>query len=469
MARSRGARTANDASGKPTPVPAFVFAFLCFFPYPALSLGASTGLQVNHLVSFAAIPVILMKRPPRRHVLAIVVFVGCLLVSAFGSLLLGNITVPDIMVKATFALVIAASVLIPAGYLARAEHVVPIGLGAALAIMVHAGVGLYQEISYARSTFPLLGVYQNPSFLPLREVAEDYALWIKRPFGLFPEPSAMTSSIGPWLILFAGVLLHHRWRTAMRPSARIVLFLALVCGATLVLRARSGYAPLWVASLVPVVIFSPLVRGRVRRTRSPRLLLLLVGGMAVAVVGFVFARERIGGGEVEENASWQARQQSIVIALTAPSRDLGHVVFGFGPGQAATYLLSTPTADLLPEWYRSSSVEPVGTVWSVLGTLYMELGLFGLALIVVLVAAIVRAILRSSARLLGFCVFAAWLAGVTVTTSYFPLSPIWLCLGLLLAWDRVFVPVAAVVPVPVRRREPVATPRFRRVASGVVG
>lgn len=469
MARSNEAAESRTDAAKPTPVLAFIFAFVCFFPYPALSLGASTGLQANHLIAILAVPVILLRRPPRRHLLGIIVFVASLLITAFASLLLGNIAVPGIMVKAMIALVIAAVVLIPAGYLARTEHIVPLTLGAAVAILIHAGVGFYQEMSYARSTFPFLGFYQNPSFLPLSDVAEDYALWIKRPFGLFPEPSAMTSSIGPWLVLFAGILLHHQWRSAMRPTAKILLFVALVCGATLVLRARSGYAPLWVASLLPVLFFSPIARRRIRKTRSPRVLFVLVGGMAVAIVAVVFAGERIGGGEVEENASWQARQQSIVIALTAPSQDVSRFIFGFGPGQSATYLLSTSTAELLPEWYESSSIEPVVTVWSVLGTLYMEMGLFGLGLIVALVTGIARAVSRSSARLLGCCVFAAWLAGVTVTTSYFPLSPIWLCLGVLLAWDRVFVAIPAAAPVVIRRREAISAPRFRRAASGGVG
>jgi hypothetical protein len=102
----------------------------------------------------------------------------------------------------------------------------------------------------------------------------------------------------------------------------------------------------------------------------------------------------------------------------------------------------------------------------------MEMGLIGAALIVAMLTAIGRAIARSSARLLGVCTLAAWLAGVTVTTSYFPLSPIWLCLALLLAWDRVFVPVPVAAParVPVLTPLPVIVParRYRRVASGVL-
>jgi hypothetical protein len=53
---------------------------------------------------------------------------------------------------------------------------------------------------------------------------------------------------------------------------------------------------------------------------------------------------------------------------------------------------------------------------------------------------IFRAIVRSSARVLGMTAFGVWAAGVTVTTSYPHQAPLWLFLGLLLEWDRVFPP-----------------------------
>ena len=49
-----------------------------------------------------------------------------------------------------------------------------------------------------------------------------------------------------------------------------------------------------------------------------------------------------------------------------------------------------------------------------------------------------RAIVGSSAVLLGLCSLGTWLVGVGATTSYMPLSAIWLFLGALLWWDRLF-------------------------------
>ena len=48
------------------------------------------------------------------------------------------------------------------------------------------------------------------------------------------------------------------------------------------------------------------------------------------------------------------------------------------------------------------------------------------------------AIARSGARLLGLCTLGSWLFSVGATTSYIALSPIWLFLAALFAWDRLF-------------------------------
>jgi hypothetical protein len=423
-------------------------------------------------MALALIPLFGFRRDARRHLVALAALVSALCVSGFASLLVDNIAVSGLMLKMMVMIVLAAIVLIPAGYLATPANLAPIGIGAALAILIHFAVGLIQIQAYQDGNFPFLGFYQNPSFLPLEGVAEDYALWIKRPFGLFPEPSAMTSSLGPWVVILTGVMLNRTWRARIPGLVRVLFVLAIAAGAAFVIMARSGYMPLWVLSLVPVVLFSSGRITRMARRRSP---VALVVGTATLVLLFalaVFARGPVDSDNVEENASWRNRQQSIVIALTAPSQDLSRFVFGFGPGQSTTYLQTTRTADLLPEWYEPSSVEPMIAVASVLGILYMEMGLIAVALFVGLMVSVVRAVMRSSAKILGLGTFGAWLAGVSVTTSYFPLSPIWLCLALLLVWDRVFVAAPAAVPA----RVPVLTPllqlpprrRHHRVASGVL-
>ena len=83
------------------------------------------------------------------------------------------------------------------------------------------------------------------------------------------------------------------------------------------------------------------------------------------------------------------------------------------------------------------SQETVG-IWSVAVIYYAETGLLGAAALLAVLAMAVGAIARSSAVLLGLCAFGSWLVGVIVTTSYSSLSPVWLFLGVVLSWDRLF-------------------------------
>ena len=73
----------------------------------------------------------------------------------------------------------------------------------------------------------------------------------------------------------------------------------------------------------------------------------------------------------------------------------------------------------------------------------METGLVGALALLAVLGMVVGAIARSSAVLLGFCALGTWLVGVAATTSYMPLSAIWLFLGAMLCWDRLFPPPAA--------------------------
>jgi hypothetical protein len=67
-----------------------------------------------------------------------------------------------------------------------------------------------------------------------------------------------------------------------------------------------------------------------------------------------------------------------------------------------------------------------------------EMGLLGAVALALTLIIVLRAIVRSSARLVGFSCLLAWLAGVILTTSYLPMLPLWLLLGVLLNWDRLF-------------------------------
>jgi hypothetical protein len=85
-------------------------------------------------------------------------------------------------------------------------------------------------------------------------------------------------------------------------------------------------------------------------------------------------------------------------------------------------------------------------VFSLAVAFYMENGLLGALAILGVVCLTIRSILRSSAVALGLCGLGTWLFGTGVTTSYLPLSSLWLFLGALLSWDHLFPPRPAVRP-----------------------
>src|SRR5205823_6259127 len=111
---------------------------------------------------------------------------------------------------------------------------------AAAAIVVHGLVGIYQAYSFANDEFPLLFLFKNPSFKSMEEWHQVYARYIKRPCGLFPEPSAMGASLGPWLVLLSGLLIDPAPAKALGWRGGRSAVAAVAGGFALVAMSRSG-------------------------------------------------------------------------------------------------------------------------------------------------------------------------------------------------------------------------------------
>jgi hypothetical protein len=141
----------------------------------------------------------------------------------------------------------------------------------------------------------------------------------------------------------------------------------------------------------------------------------------------------VGGLNDRMDSSWGLRGISIQAGLTS-NTDLTSLAIGVGPGQSTPIIRRQLAGVPLP------SDQDELAIFSLTVCHYMETGLVGaLAILAVLVMAL-RAITRSSAVLLGLSALGTWLVGVMATTSYMPLSAIWLFLGAMLCWDRLFPP-----------------------------
>jgi hypothetical protein len=269
----------------------------------------------------------------------------------------------------------------------------------------------------------------NPSFLSVQENAEIIARYTQRPFGLFPEPSAMSSSLAPWVVFWTAYLCRAVPLNCQPGRRTRALFAAAAAaGLGLIIMSRSGHAAVTLVAMLP---FAALWLARNRATLRSYLVIASVCGVLLPVVLYSASQAlgtRVGGSELG-NSSWEDRTSSLVIGFSLMADgDLAGLVFGMGPG------LSSKAVQ------ENAGLE---AVWSVLLPYVYETGVVGL----LAVCGVGYYLLRqwsSQPYTLAFAAFAGvWLAGVTITTSYNQLLPIWLALGWLTVWPAVCKPAPA--------------------------
>ena len=316
--------------------------------------------------------------------------------------------------------------------------------GIASATLLHAAVGLWQLYCFAGGVFPMPELYVNPSFLSVQDNASTIARYTQRPFGVFPEPSAMSSSLAPWVLFWAAHLCGLvRLKTEPAVWQRRLYAAAAAGGLGLIILSRSGHAAVTVAA---VLAFAAV--WLVRSKATGRTYLTLVAACCVvlpAVLWFaaVSLGDRLGGNSELGNSSWEDRSQSLVIGFSMlADGSAATVLFGMGPGLSGPALWNAARLD---------------AVWSVLLAYVYETGIVGAAA----AACVGQHLLRVGIRSRGGAPFVAialvWLVGVTLTTSYEQLLSLWLTLGWLTVWPAVCEPAAAAAPAPLppaHRREP---------------
>jgi len=131
---------------------------------------------------------------------------------------------------------------------------------------------------------------------------------------------------------------------------------------------------------------------------------------------------RVGGGEMG-NSSWEERSSSLRIGFfMLIEGDVPRLMFGMGVG-----LMS-------PALQNASSID---AVFSVLLNYIYETGLVGL-MVVLAISHLVVKVWKSCRFDLVFAAFGAvWLVGITVTTSYEQLLPLWIALGWMTVWPEI--------------------------------
>ncbi|HSU68348.1 MAG TPA: hypothetical protein VLJ39_15825 [Tepidisphaeraceae bacterium] len=401
---------------------AFLLGFLAFMPYPAIPAGNNTAVQLGSIISIVvAAPLLLQswkRKPYYLYVLLLLPAAVSVLHAGFGQK-----TGLEVSAKALLTWALATITLL-AGQRLLPRASLQVMSGIAVATIVHAVVGAWQFYVFRTGgELPLIGLYVNPSFLSVQENATTIAKWIQRPFGLFPEPSAMSSSLAPWILLWTAELF-GLVKFAQRPSRsqRVLFGIASAAGLLLIISSRSGHA---MVTLAVVFLFGVIWVKNARATARNFATILAVFGVLVPLVAWITllaigdrVREASGA-----NQSWQDRSQSLLIGFKLwTSAGFTDLLFGLGLGL---------TANVMSGQYGLEAI------WSVLLTYIYETGFLG-ALAVTWVGVYLARVWRATRFGVVFAgILFVWLVGVTVTTSYEQLLPIWLSLAYFTVWPGV--------------------------------
>jgi len=389
-------------------------------------MGNSSGLQIGQALVMVALPILLSYGIPRGHLATVGALVLPMLLSSILWIVVFGDVDNSLVMKSLLVETVAILPLVVAGVaVARGAHKA-LFAGVATAILTHAVIAAYQFFAFQRGEFPLLSLFQNPSFL---QPTEDYARYVHRITGLFPEPSAMAASIGPWLILFAGVAVKGSRSLSGLPKTLFAIVAA--AGVAMVLLSATGYSIVLIAILfllfaIGLIAWSDALRG------GRRILVAATLVCAVATAIFVAAQSLQPRLDNVDGLSWSSRAASMKLGLASLVSTPRNVVAGVGPGMSTAWMERTAASE------ASFGKATVVAVWSVCIRYMCETGLLSLLAIGLVLSLSVRAVRRSSERLIGTAALAAWMVSIALTTSYVEMEGMWLFLGLLLSWDGVF-------------------------------
>lgn len=417
---------------------AAVFAFVAFLPYPAIPAGGHSAIQMGNLLALLIVAMTLFTSWSGKayFLLPLILLPACLSVVKTGIVADGDM---QLCFKSMGTLVISAAAVLATQYLAP-RHALAMLLGIAWAAILHTVVGFWQMYSFPRGQFPLLFLYVNPSFLSVQENAETISHFIRRPFGLFPEPSAMSSSLAPWALFWLAELFGLvRLRQAPTRWQRILFAVAAVGTLSLIILSRSGHAMI---TLAAVALFAVIWLLRSRATAGSYMAILGVFGVALPLLVLLLVQSmntRMNGGPTDVDQSWQSRASSLGIGWSL-----------FMAGGPATLLFGIGMGQLAPRMAEASQFD---AAWSVLLPFVYQTGMAGILVLLGIGGYLLKVWRRAGGGAVFAAVFVVWLVGITITTSYNQLLPLWMALGWLSVWPSVCLPAGRQspgVPAPLR-------------------
>jgi hypothetical protein len=397
-----------------------IFSFGVLFPYPALPVGNNTGLQFGHVVTIAALWLMAKRVLVMRDLLACYLL---LVVPSLLPLILGRQS--DVNVNATATQSVALLTFVAAGVaVSRKGAIRNLCVGAALATLVHGVVGIIQQIFYLNEAFPFLQLYVNPSFAEMEtgKITDLYAVYSKRSFGLFPEPSSMFAVLAPWVIIIFNIVFVRT--VQLGRIENIIYILSLIFGGLLIYFAKSGGMPYLALGMLPSLAL--FYKKTLRRPLLQKIVVSLISVLILgfAVYAFLWSFQERAYAELDHGVSWTERLTSILFALQSVFKgDLMPFFFGYGLGDVSTLALAATGSSGIHSWVIAT---------------FMGTGMVGAIGMILVGLKAIRSIRSSSQRMLGYSVFFVWAACAALITGYAQLLGMWAVLGMLLKWDAAF-------------------------------
>ena len=388
----------------------FLWGLALFLPYPALPVGSASGIQLGHLMLLILVPMAMLNRAaiPGAWML-----LGLVSIPQIVSLLANGVQPVDF--NATLANLYALTV-IPAT--AWVFWRVPRAMltGVATVFCLHAAIGVLQVRGFSAGEFPLGSLYVNPAFAPLDPAAQEiYARYVRRPFGLFPEPSSLLAAAGPWLLVLLASLFDDSRRSRNQPVRGAAwLTIAGCLGMVSLMIASASGALVNLAIGLGALLLLIVWRHGARTPVLSATLLVLAALAGVALVAIL--TQRADSELSQSGGSWLARLASLQLGVQVLGQaGMADLWLGYGAGQVAKMAEQMAALDAVQSWVISHLVA-TGLV-----------GAMSLALCALL---LVRAVRRTGDPFTWTIVLIVWLAGPLYVTAYQDLFGLWALLAL---------------------------------------
>lgn len=384
---------------------AVAFIVLSFLPYAAVPLGNSTNIP---LAAIAA--ALLTLRLARSAKLTVLVLVLCTL-PFIASLLRQLFENSAVNANAYFTAAFGVLTFFGAASMVDILRERAAGIISSC-ISTSAVLALIQKYVYLdNGVVPLIELYNVPGYASVAANAQTIALYIRRPFGLFPEPSFLAGTLA--LGCAGYLLLIRRFSIQLKFSGVLSLVLATIA----IYVSDSGSAVICIAVLA-IAALSPFIRRN-------RIVVLLV---PIAVAGAVWLGLSIVMSRQDGvNTSWNDRLASILGGGRLWTSDPVNFLLGVGRGMAQSYFQDgrvpfgdMPTYSVIPD------------IYSVLGRIVLEHGLlFGLSLLIWMGLLILR-LGGLKPTFIGALFVLLWIVVAGLTISYETASWIWILPGMCL-------------------------------------